>query len=83
MWTEWSAKLRNGGGGGWLKGLGAPVGVCINAQSGEQTVRPAETQFAGKSSKSGGWLRVRKWSVALFRSSSSSSPSFSGTSRFC
>jgi len=28
--------------------------VCINAQSDEQTVRPAETQFAGKSSKSRG-----------------------------
>lgn len=80
VWTERSAKLRNGGdgarrrrggGGEELKGSGALVGVCINAQSGEQTVRPAETQFAGKSSKSRGWLRVRKWSVVLFRPSSS------------
>lgn len=56
MWTEWSAKLRNGGGQRWrVKGWCVLVAVCINAQSGEQTVRPAETQFAGKSSKSRGW----------------------------
>lgn len=38
-----------------VKGWCVLVAVCINAQSGEQTVRPAETQFAGKSSKSRGW----------------------------
>lgn len=36
----------------WVKGWSVFVAVCINAQSDEQTVRPAETQFAGKSSKS-------------------------------
>lgn len=56
VWTEWSAKLRNGGVQRWrVKGRCVLVAVCINAQSGEQTVRPAETQFAGKSSKSRGW----------------------------